>query len=104
MKCIYLFNHNGNKYIGSTKDLKMRLHAHNQHKKQDRHNGTAFYQYLINNAIDDCREFITPLCEYTDDTNNKKQLLLLEQYFIDTHKPQLNSSKAIDINSKVWNV
>ena len=103
MKCIYLFNHNGNKYVGSTKDYNMRLQAHNQHKKQSKYNNTLFYQYLINNAIDDCREFITPICEYTD-VFDKKNKLLLEQHFIDTYKPQLNSCKAINLKNKVWNV
>ena len=47
---IYCFCHENNRYIGSTTDLKMRLHAHNQHKKQSRHNGTKFYKYFIYNV------------------------------------------------------
>lgn len=101
MSCIYLFNHNGNKYIGSTINLKNRTQAHNQHKKQPRHNKTKFYQYLLNNNIEDCREFITPVCVYTDHCT-KYQLRLIEQHFLDDYKPNLNSIKAINTKNKVW--
>ena len=53
MKTIYQFEHDNNIYIGSTTDFKGRMQAHNQHKKQTRHNGIKFYNPLnfINNTF-----------------------------------------------------
>ncbi len=91
---IYKFEHNENVYIGSTKDLKMRLYAHNQHKKQERHNKTDFYQYCIENEIDDIRPFVEIVKEISDEYN-KANLRNIEQDIIDELKPNLNMISAI---------
>ena len=93
MKVIYLFNHNDNKYLGSTTNLKMRCHAHNQHKKQSRHNKCKFYQYLLNNNIDDIRPYLEVLEEIEE--CDKYTLRNIEQDYIDNIKPNLNMIKAI---------
>lgn len=90
---IYKFEHNGNIYIGSTKNYKMRCHAHNQHKKQARHNRTKFYKYCIQEAINDIR----PYCEVLDEIEgyDKNILRNIEQDYIDEYKPNLNMVKAM---------
>jgi len=91
---IYKFEHEGNKYIGSTKNFKMRCSAHNQHKKQERHNKTKFYKYLIENDIIDIRPF-TEIIEKIDDEYDKFKLRELEQDCLDEFQPNLNSFKAM---------
>tara|TARA_R100001509_G_scaffold137958_1_gene92039 strand:+ start:93 stop:380 length:288 start_codon:yes stop_codon:yes gene_type:complete len=91
---IYKFEHNGNIYIGSTKDLTMRCHAHNQHKKQARHNKTDFYQYLIENDIQDIRPHTVPIKEIDEDYN-KNLLRSIEQDIIDEYQPNLNMISAM---------
>jgi len=95
MKTIYKFNHDDNIYIGSTTNFKTRCEAHNQHKKQDRHNKTKFYKYLNNNGITDCRLFMNILQEIDDDNLTKEELRNIEQDFLDEIKPNLNMIKAI---------
>ena len=94
MMYIYEFSHNGSTYIGSTRNMKMRLHAHNQHKKQPRHNKCKFYQYCIQNDIDDVRPFIEVICEIRNDIS-KTELRQIEQGFLDHQKPNLNMLRAI---------
>jgi len=91
---IYLFNHNGNKYVGSTKDLSMRMWAHNQHFKQTRHNKTKLYRYMIENDITDIRKHISIL-ETCKDAYNKYNLRCIEQSYLDELKPNLNMIKAL---------
>ncbi len=90
---IYKFEHDGNIYIGSTKNYKSRLFAHNQHKKQSRHNGTKFYKYCIQHCIEDIR----PFCEILNEVEGYDKLILrnIEQDFLDEYKPNLNMVKAI---------
>jgi len=91
---IYKFEHEGNIYIGSTKNYKMRCFAHNQHKKQARHNSTKFYKYLIENCIHDIR----PHCQIIDEVENdynKNVLRNIEQDYLDEYKPNLNMVRAI---------
>ena len=91
---IYEFSHKGSTYIGSTKNMKMRLHAHNQHKKQPRHNKCKFYQYCIEQEITDVRPFIEVICEIGNDISNT-ELRQIEQGFLDNQKPNLNMLRAI---------
>lgn len=91
---IYKFEHNNNVYIGSTKDLKMRLYAHNQHKKQERHNKTDFYQYCIENEIHDIRPYVETV-KVISDEYNKNLLRNIEQDIIDEYQPNLNMISAI---------
>lgn len=91
---IYKFTHEGNTYIGSTKDMVMRLHSHNQHKKQARHNGTKFYKYCNEAEIHDIRPYVEVLEEIEDDYD-KTILRNLEQDYIDEYKPNLNMVKAM---------
>ena len=96
---IYKFEHNGNIYIGSTKNYKLRCFAHNQHKKQSRHNKTKFYQYCIENNIVDVR----PHCEIVENVDqeyNKLFLKNLEQDYIDKFEPNLNMVRAIRRHKK----
>jgi hypothetical protein len=96
MKVIYLFEHNNNKYIGSTKDLKMRCHAHNQHKKQPRHNKCKLYQYLLENNINDIRPYVSVIEEIINEAEFTELMLRnLEQDYIDDIKPNLNCINAI---------
>tara|TARA_R110002072_G_scaffold294654_3_gene464921 strand:+ start:263 stop:559 length:297 start_codon:yes stop_codon:yes gene_type:complete len=95
MKIIYQFKHEDNYYIGSTTNFKERMQAHNQHKKQSRHNGCKFYRYLNENNITDCRPFVEKICEIDDDTLTKQQLRTIEQHFLDHVKPNLNQIRAI---------
>lgn len=90
---IYKFEHNGNIYIGSTKNYKMRCHAHNQHKKQSRHNNTKFYQYCIDHNIYDIR----PHCEVIEEIDGYDKLTLrnIEQDYLDEYKPNLNMVRAL---------
>ena len=89
---IYKFEHNGNTYIGSTKNYKIRMFAHNQHKKQARHNSTKFYQYCIHNGICDIR----PFCEIMEEIEGYDKIILrnLEQDYLDRFKPNLNMVRA----------
>jgi len=91
---IYLFNHNNNKYIGSTKNFNPRMWAHNQHCKQSRHNKTKLYKYMIENDIQDIRKHITILNTCNDDYN-KKELRSREQEYLESLKPNLNMIRAI---------
>jgi len=90
---IYKFEHNGNTYIGSTKDYTMRCHAHNQHRKQERHNKTCFYKYLNENTINDIRPYCEIICEH--EGYDKLVLRNIEQDFLDEYKPNLNMVRAI---------
>ena len=94
MKFIYKFSHNDHSYIGSTKDPVMRFHAHNQHKKQPRHNKSRFYQYCIENEITDIRPFTEIICEIFEDIS-KLELRQVEQEYLDNHTPDLNMLRAI---------
>tara|TARA_R110002072_G_scaffold223_1_gene1641 strand:+ start:1357 stop:1653 length:297 start_codon:yes stop_codon:yes gene_type:complete len=95
MKTIYQFEHDNNIYIGSTTDFKGRMQAHNQHKKQTRHNGIKFYRYLNENNITDCRPFVIKICEIDNDTLTKNELRTIEQQYLDDIKPNLNQIRAI---------
>lgn len=95
MKTIYQFQHENNYYIGSTINFKERLQAHNQHKKQTRHNGCKFYRYLNDNHITDCRPFIEVICEIDNDNLSTYELRTIEQHFLDQVKPNLNQIRAI---------
>jgi len=105
---IYLFKHtdlfgNENKYIGSTKNLKLRCWAHNQHKKQERHKNIRLYKYLNINEIEDIRPYITVLFNLEEifnnlncnDSLNKIILKNKEQDFLENIKPNLNMIKAL---------
>tara|TARA_R100000152_G_C6590449_1_gene51107 strand:+ start:243 stop:464 length:222 start_codon:yes stop_codon:yes gene_type:complete len=71
----------------------MRCHAHNQHKKQARHNRTKFYKYCIQESINDIR----PYCEILDEIEGYDKHILrnMEQDYIDQYKPNLNMVKAL---------
>tara|TARA_R100000353_G_scaffold101814_1_gene73739 strand:+ start:130 stop:432 length:303 start_codon:yes stop_codon:yes gene_type:complete len=91
---IYKFEHEGNIYIGSTKNYKVRCFAHNQHKKQSRHNKTKLYKYCIEHEIFDIRPYCT-IIEEIDGIYDKILLRNLEQDYLDRIKPNLNMVRAI---------
>ncbi len=90
---IYKFEHNNNIYIGSTINLKVRCFAHNQHKKQSRHQNIKLYKYCNENEIIDVRPYIT-IIETLENNITKDELLLIEQNYLDTIKPNLNMINA----------
>ncbi len=92
---IYLFNHEENKYIGSTTNYKVRMHAHNQHKKQKRHNKTKFYKYLNQNKITDIRPYVSILANIKEIQYDNETLRNIEQSFLEELTPNLNSNKAM---------
>lgn len=92
---IYKFEHNGETYIGSTKNFKERCWAHNQHMKQDRHNKTCFYQYCLANDITDIR----PYCKIIQKIENiydKDLLRYREQEVLNILQPTLNTIRAVN--------
>ena len=92
---IYKFEHNGNIYIGSTKNYKLRMFAHNQHKKQARHNKTKFYKYCNDCGITDIRPFCNIIHNNDCDEYDKYILRNIEQDFLDEYRPNLNMVKAV---------
>ena len=92
---IYLFNHNENKYIGHTTNYKVRMWAHNQHRKQSRHNKSAFYKYVNKEKITDVRPYMKIIAQIEDTEYDNETLRTIEQTYLDEISPNLNSIKAM---------
>tara|TARA_Y100000114_G_scaffold151170_1_gene167526 strand:+ start:544 stop:879 length:336 start_codon:yes stop_codon:yes gene_type:complete len=86
---IYLFEHDGNLYVGSTINFKERMWAHNQHMKQEKHNNCEFYKYCNSVGIKDVRPYIHTLQAFSGRLD-KETLLHLEADYIDEYCPNLN--------------
>jgi predicted GIY-YIG superfamily endonuclease len=92
-KIIYKFEHNENIYIGSTINLKQRVWAHNQHKKQYKHCHLDLYAYCNENNIVDLTEHISIL-ETLPENIEKKDMRIKEQEYMTQYQPNLNMIKA----------
>jgi len=90
---LYIFNHKGNTYVGSTKDFKDRCRSHNMHMRQKRHNKCRFYQYCIQNNIWDIRKH-TQILSIFDGDYNKEFLREQEQIMMQFIQPNLNTIRA----------
>jgi len=98
VSCIYRISHkldyeNENVYIGSTSNLHKRKITHKSNcineKSKDFH--YKVYQYIRENGgFDNFQFIILRVCDNVD----KKELIKLEQSFIDVYEPTLNSQSA----------
>lgn len=82
---------NGKRYVGSSKDIYNRFYEHihnmNNQKGHNAHLQNAWNKYGENN-------FQFSVLEYTDEENQYE----IEQYFIDTIKPEYNLSLNVEAN------
>tara|TARA_R110001606_G_scaffold90692_5_gene202588 strand:- start:6311 stop:6640 length:330 start_codon:yes stop_codon:yes gene_type:complete len=80
-------------YIGSTVNLAMRKHAHQQHRKQDKHRHLRLYNYLNTNNIP-ANELVYEVIEEVDAVDTE-HLRFIEQLYINEYKPPCNHHNSM---------